>query len=74
MIRKLPVGSVERIDLTDAYSAGLRSVWIATCVLAVIAATASLFAREYSVNVHHEAEQVLVGVSIGEEDLSGDKV
>lgn len=58
MIKTMPEGEL-RVGLTQAYADGLRKVWLGMCVMAVVGAYTCVFAKEYTLNGRHNAEQVL---------------
>ena len=58
-IKTLPPGGEERLGVTQAYVDGLKRVWLGMCIMAALGTCTCLFAREYSLDVQHNSEQVL---------------
>ncbi|CZR64622.1 related to MFS multidrug transporter [Phialocephala subalpina] len=58
-IKTLPPGGEERSGITQAYSDGLKRVWLGMCIMAALGTCTCFFAKEYSLDVQHNSEQVL---------------
>ncbi|KUJ13746.1 putative MFS transporter [Mollisia scopiformis] len=57
-IKTLPQGE-QRLGLTEAYADGLKRIWLGICIAAAVGTCTCIFAKEYSLDVKHNAEQVL---------------
>ncbi|KAF8861643.1 MFS general substrate transporter [Acephala macrosclerotiorum] len=57
--KTLPPGGEKRLGVTQAYAYGLKRVWLGMCIVAAVGTCTCVFAKEYSLDVQHNSEQVL---------------